>query len=386
MALSSSPRSFGHAPGTSTGRFAAGRKTADISQSGKPRHNRDVTITEWLAVRRRLRAQRYGLAVEAATRYPDVPKFAGTPLLTRPEWVPERPVPLGDIALSLGASPPLPDLPAAHYAETMAGHDRPAVFENRPTYRLVAASLTEPRLAFGHGTYFDGIDTGEAAAHEYAAGGATALRDAIGDPTDLSRRPANMAVSVLTIRLAERPSFFLHWRDPARVGHAGGLYQVVPVGVFQASDPARAADEAEFSLWHFMLREYAEELLGEPERSGVDYARWPFAVEMTAALRAGRIRAHCLGLGVDPLTFATDLLVSVVIDAPVFDSLFGAWVAENDEGAVTERPFTAAAIEGLPMQAAGAALVRRALDRQALLLTTATGASAQTPPNTATSP
>jgi len=348
-----------------------------------------VTTTEWLRVRRRLRDQRHGLAVEAATRYPDVRTLAGTPLLTRPEWTPEFPVPLRDIALSLAESPPLPGLPATGYARLMAEHDRPTVFENRPTYRLLDASLIEPRLVFGHGSYFDTIDAGEAAGHEYAAGGATPLRDAVGDPTDLTRRPANMAISALTIRLGDgdtaQPTFFLHWRDPARVGHAGGLYQVVPVGVFQASDPARAGDPAEFSLWHFMLREYAEELLGEPELSGVDYDRWPFATEMTAALRAGRIRAHCLGLGVDPLTFATDLLVSVVIDAPVFDTIFGAWVAENEEGAVTQRPLSADAIEGLPMQAAGAALVRRALDLQARLLTTTTGASAATPPNTATS-
>jgi hypothetical protein len=117
----------------------------------------------------------------------------------------------------------------------------------------------------------------------------------------------------------------------------------------------------------------------------VDYESWPFAVAMGEALRGGRIRAHCLGLGVDPLTFATDLLVAVVLEAPVFDALFGGWVAENEEGAVTERPFTATAIDGLPMQAAGAALVRRALDLHDLLLTTAIGASASTPPNTATS-
>jgi hypothetical protein len=317
-----------------------------------------VLISEWLRVRGELRAGRHRLAVEAATRYPGVAKLAATPLLTRPAWVPRRPVPLGDIALSLGVSPPLPDLPATRYAAAMAEHDAPAVFENRPTYRLLAADLAgEPRLAFGHGTYFDSIDTGEAAAHEYAAGGATPLRDAIGDPTDLTRRPANMAISALTIRQAAEPTFFLHWRDPARVGHAGGLYQVVPVGVFQASGPS----PAEFSLWHFLLREYAEELLGEPERSEVDYETWPFAVAMTAALRSGRIRAHCLGLGVDPLTFATDLLVAVVLDAPVFDDLFGAWVAENEEGAVTEHPFAPGVIDGFPMQAAGAALVHRAL-------------------------
>jgi hypothetical protein len=68
-----------------------------------------------------------------------------------------------------------------------------------------------------------------------------------------------------------------------------------------------------------------------------------------------------LGLGVDPLTFATDLLVRVVIDAPVFDELFGGLVDVNAEGVVTTRPLTPAAIEDLPMQAAGAALVRLAL-------------------------
>ena len=315
----------------------------------------------WLEVRKYLRDNRFRLAAEAAARYPDVPKLAGTPLLTRPGWVPARPVPLPEVAISLGESPPVLDLPGRGYAELMAELDAPAVFENRPTYRLLSASLNGgARLEFGHGTYFDHIDTGEAAAHEYAAGGPTPLRDAIGDPCDLTRRPANLGISVLTVRRGPSGStFFLHWRDPARVGHAGGLYQVLPVGVFQASGPGR--DDVDFSLWHCILREYAEELLGEPERSDVDYSAWPFAVAMTEALRTGRIRADCLGLGVDPLTFATDLLVSVVIDAEVFDDLLGSWVARNEEGAVTERELTEESVAGLPMQAAGAAVVRLAL-------------------------
>lgn len=321
--------------------------------------------TMWLRVRDRLRANRYRLAVEAAEGYPGVRKLAGTPLLTRSEWVPDRPVGLADLPITWVPSSPATPLPPgpvpasqASYSAAVAALDAPAVFENRPTYRLLSASLREPRLEFGPGTYFDGIDTGEAAAHEYAAGGPAPLRDAIGDPTDLARRPANLAVSALTIRVGARRTFLLHWRDPAKVGHAGGLYQVVPVGVFQASGPS----PEDFSLWRFMLREYAEELLGEPERAAVDYPRWPFARTMTAALRAGRIRANCLGLGVDPLTFATDLLVAVEIDAPVFDAILGARVAVNEEGTVTERPLTAAAVDGLPMQAAGAALINRALD------------------------
>jgi hypothetical protein len=124
--------------------------------------------------------------------------------------------------------------------------------------------------------------------------------------------------------------------------------------VFQSAGPD------DFSLWRFLLREYAEEVLGEPEVEAPDYATWPFAVAMTEALAAGGITARCLGLGVDPLTFATDLLVAVEFAAPVFDELFAGRVAVNDEGAVSARPFSAAAIEGLPMQAAGAALVRLA--------------------------
>jgi hypothetical protein len=316
-------------------------------------------MSEWEKTRAYLRAHRY----ELAAAFPD--GLAGTPLLSRPEWVPAAPIPLSAVRISF-ADAPACDLPAASgdpahpsYSAAMSALDRPTVFENRPTWRLLDADLAAaaPRLVFGDGWYFDSIDTGEAAAHEHVAalldGAATPLRDAVGDPTDLRRRPANMAISALTLRGGE--DFLLHWRDPAKVGHAGGLYQVVPVGVFQSSGPG------DFDLWRFLLREYAEELLGEPEVEAPDYATWPFAVAMTAALDAGDLTADVLGLGVDPLTFATDLLVRVVIAAPVFDELFGAWVAVNDEGAVSTRPFTPDSIRGLPMQAAGAALVRLAL-------------------------
>jgi hypothetical protein len=318
-------------------------------------------VSDWARVRAHLRAHRYDLAVRAVDEFPDVRKVAGTPLLTAPAWVPPAPIPLSALDITMDAAPPValppasghPDFPS--YSAAMAALDAPTVFENRPTWRLLDADLAgpSPRLVFGDGTYFDSIDTGEAAAHEYAAGAGTPLRDAIGNPCDLAGRPANLAISALTIRRdTGGDTFLLHWRDPAKVGHAGGLYQVVPVGVFQSSGPG------DFDLWRFLLREYAEEVLGEPEVEAPDYGTWPFAVAMTGT---PGIEAHVLGLGVDPLTFATDLLVRVVVDAPVFDDIFGARVAVNDEGAVTARPFTAEAIAGLPMQAAGAALVRLAL-------------------------
>ena len=145
------------------------------------------------------------------------------------------------------------------------------------------------------------------------------------------------------------------------------MYQVIPVGIFQPSGDAPWNEANDFDLWRGMLREFAEELLGADEdhgseRAPIDYDRWPFARAMTDALRDGRIRAYCLGLGADPLTFALDLLTAVVIDAPLYDELFGELAERNAEGTVLKpRPFDEATIDELttrePVQAAGAALL-----------------------------
>jgi hypothetical protein len=353
---------------------------------------RTLTSSErdWLRVRSYLTQHRHDLAVRAAADYPDGARVAGTPLLADPRWRVTAPIPLGGIGLDLSTGNAPPSLPAARdlperadgtryarYSDAIRELAAPAVFENRPTYRLTGADLTgsPPRLTFGLGRYFDGIDTGEAAAHEYAAarlgeppGGSSHLRDSVGDPCDLRRRPANLAISTLTIRLEpgspDGASFLLHWRDPAKVGHAGGLYQVIPVGVFQPSGEAPPNLRGDFSLWRCMLREFAEELSGHPEDYGpgpIDYGSWPFA----RSLSQGLIGAWCLGLGVDPLTYATDLLTVAVIDGRVFDELFGAAPRRNAEGNVLRaRAFAAGVIDDAagsePVQAAGAALLRLA--------------------------
>jgi hypothetical protein len=348
---------------------------------------------DWLRVRSYLTGHRHDLAVRAAAGYPAGARVAGTPLLAASRWQLPAPIPLGDISLEFGPGNTAPPLPApaglperadgtryARYSDAVRELAAPAVFENRPTYRLTGADLTAARLTFGPGRYFDGIDTGEAAAHEYAAAclgepgakPATSLREHIGDPCDLRRRPANLAISTLTIRLEGKggASFLLHWRDPAKVGHAGGLYQVIPVGVFQCSGEEHR--RGDFSLWHCMLREFAEELGGHPEDYGpgpVDYDSWPFARRLSQGLTG----VWCLGLGVDPLTYATDLLTVAVVDGPVFDELFGPAPRGNAEGSVLRaRAFTAEAIEHVvarePVQAAGAAVLRLAWRHRKLLL------------------
>ena len=289
----------------------------------------------------------------------------------------------------------------ARYAEAVAELDRPRLFEDRTCYRLLDVRWPAPAsLAFGAGRYFSVMNVCEAMAHELAdaalgdagpggvAMGRLPLRALVGDPLDLRRRAVLPAITAVTLRwdrAAGSATFVLHWRDPGRVASGGGLYQVMPVGMFQPSGESPADLAADLDLWRGMAREYGEEFLGEPERRGeggaaLDYGSWPFFRALEAARAAGRVRAHCLGAGVDPLTLVADVLVAVVIDAEAFDALFGRLGTSNEEGRIVTPPgggpggfaLTRDTVEELtaarPMQPAGAAALRLAWRHRDVLL------------------
>jgi hypothetical protein len=356
-------------------------------------------------VRSYLRDHRYELAVRAARDYPKSAAVEGTPLLSTPLWLPSEPIPLHHIKLQYKQAdqfggitgteplvqrllPPRTDgTTYSTYSDAVAALAPPAIFENRSTYRLLYANLrSDPRMVFSGGQYFDGINVGDAVAHEFTVAtlneiAAQDLRAAIGDPCDPARRLVNVAISTLTLRYdqtADTATFPLHRRDSARVGHAGGMYQVLPVGVFQPAGEEPWNIENDFSLWRCIIRELAEELRGDTEhydthRGRIDYDAWQFAHQLTRALDTAQVRAFCVGIGVDPLTFATDILTVVTIDAPLYDELFGAITETNTEGSITPTvPFTAETIERYastePMQAAGAGLLRLAWRHRSILL------------------
>ena len=378
---------------------------------------------QWLSERRYLNEHRYELARAAQELYPASWRVAGTPLLSRPEWLPAEPVSLDAVTLSWrpgrhstvidGTEPasagvrPIRDggVRYGSYAAAAGALSRPRLFENRTCYRLLEASAPagEARLAFGTGRYFDVINVCEAVAHEMAAGtlvrqdpGSSLtltelpLRSKIGDPFDLRRRPVMTGISTLTLRLdrgAGDARMLLHWRDPARVASGGGLYQVVPVGMFQPSHDAEWNLVNDFSLWRSIGRELSEELLGTSESYGsdaapIDYGRWPFHAALTDGRQAGTLRGYLLGLGTDPLTLVTDLLTVLVFDAGLFDAALGGLVRHNDEGRIVTGPGPAGGAAGVPfsassverfttagaMQPAGAALLRLAWQHRKVLL------------------
>jgi hypothetical protein len=373
----------------------------------------------WRDGRRHLNERRYELSQWAAQHlHADHPQIGATGLLTRTSWLPTNPVPLEDVALTWcdhaataeidGTEPESADVRPLRrngqrfptYAEALGQLARPRLFEDRPSYRLldVAVRDGEARLSFGAGTYFDVVNVSEAVAHELAdatrdtAGGAPSVkelpfRSLIDDPCDLQRRPIMPAISALTIRRTRtNAAFVLHWRDSTKVAHGGGLYQLMPVGMFQPAAAGAWNQSNDFDLWRSMAREYSEEFLGAPEYQGLDgpldYPKWPFYRSLTDGRDAGKVTAHWLGIGIDPLSFVTDLLVVVVFDDDGFDALFGNSVATNAEGRVVREhagrpsvagiPFTEDRITRLatsePMQAAGAALLRLAWQHRSTLL------------------
>jgi hypothetical protein len=374
--------------------------------NGEAETKRTASELRWLRVHDYLQRNRHELAVRAAEEYPAGSRVAGTPLLAAPEWVPAAPVPLESIRLELHRTAPVPrvtDVAAVapvlfpertgapayrRHCDVIGVLAPPAIFENRPVYRLTGADLTggQPRMSFTLGRFFDAVDVGGAAAHEYVAAELGLIEDrplraAVKDPCDLDAWPAMMAVGALTLRhdrTTGTASFPLHYRDPRRVGHAGGMFQVIPVGIFQPSGEAEWNVPNDFDLWRGLLREFAEELLGDSEDHGsetapIDYDGWPFGWRITGALGDGQVRAWCVGLGADPLTFALDLLTVVVVDALVYDELFGRAVSDNAEGAVLPpRPFDEPTVNELlndhPVQAAGAALLKLALAHKDALL------------------
>ena len=241
------------------------------------------------------------------------------------------------------------------YCHAIRDLDPPSLFENRASYRLLDLGCDGSHQTYGYTTYFDMVDVCEAVAHEVAAawlrhdGNAARIkpselpfRTLIGNPFDLTQRVVLPSIDTLTIRHDARTgisSLLLHRRNPDNVAIAGGMTHIMPAGVFQPSGIAPWNVSADFDIWHNILRELSEEFLGNPEHDGsggepIDYeSQEPFA-SLNAARSAGNIRVWYLGVGLDPLTLAGEILTVLVIDADVFDQIFANVVAWNSEGDV----------------------------------------------------
>ncbi|HKT01334.1 MAG TPA: XRE family transcriptional regulator [Rugosimonospora sp.] len=235
------------------------------------------------------------------------------------------------------------------YSDAVHELARPSLFDDRPCYRPTAIAWTGTRgqLRFDRTTYFTALDVCEALAHEHAeawlangqqppSASQLPFRGAVRDPFDFLRRPMAMSINTLTMRRTESgtATVLLHKRNAAAVASAGGMYHVIPAGTFQPSSATQWVEDLD--LWRNIMREMSEELLGRPEHDpddtgGVDYTAEPYR-SLDQARRAGRLRAVCLGIVVEPLTWWVEAQTVVVVDAHGFDDIFGTVAAHNEEG------------------------------------------------------
>ncbi|GAB3953232.1 hypothetical protein GCM10029976_093010 [Kribbella albertanoniae] len=375
-----------------------------------------ISRGQWRAQRKWLNQHRSELAKCAARLYSAEHRLPRTPLIAGDGWLPDELIDVESIKLQLdetvragcvtGREPqtlhvrPLrtPDTAFDTYTSAVRHLDPPTLFESRPSYRLLGGSLAQRMLKFGLGAYFDKLDVSEALGHEMAIacaggipedvsmlGGQLPFRELIGDPFDLARRSVIPAITTLTIRLRRypaEPSYLLHWRDPAKVATAAGVYDVIPAGEFQPSTVALWDRRNDFSIWRNIVREYAEELLGEPEHDGsrsdpIDYANWPLYQVLSDAKASGALTAFVVGMGLDALTLAATILTVVVIDDDTFTRAFGRAVRFNDEGEIVGIgdgrgadgiPFTQQSVDRMlesePMASPGAAVLALAWEHR----------------------
>lgn len=355
----------------------------------------------WRAVRSYLIRHGTQLARQAVRLYDPAWQLTHTPVLAPPSWLPSRPVPIEEVTLEWVAAPPRPAV-TGHEAELRPvlplrapGHafrqytsairylSPPGLFENRPSYRLLdvsGESSWQGKLRFGPATYFDKLDVSEALCHEFAA---AMMKDAqpawrqlpfrarLSQPFDLSSRICSTSIDTLTLRRSTTDgscTFFLLGRDPQKVATGGGEYGVIPAGEFQPSSIVPVHMQDDLDLWRNIVREYSEELLGEPEHDGssgrpLDYECWPFYRAMQRARESGQLQAYALGIVLHALSLNVAIMTAVVIDDVVFDDLFRELVTVNAEGQVVTSLGDDQSVHGLPFTEA---TVRQFLDREPL--------------------
>jgi transcriptional regulator with XRE-family HTH domain len=409
--------------------FTRPRTTTSSSRVGDSPFELDITVEDvavdqrvrdqqesWRATRSQLNTNRFELGGVAARLYEPAARLGDTGLLIDPGWIPEHPIELGEVRLLHSDVSPTPSITGsepqsaqvrpmatvarryARYSHAVRDLARPRLFENRFGYRLldVAWSGGSGQMGFGATTYFEMVDVYEALAHETALAHIRAdgrignpswrrlpFRRLVGNPFDLTQRAVMPSIDTLTIRRSRdgsKPSLVLHQRDSESVGVAGGLLHVMPCGQFQPSSLVPTAQREDFDMWRNIMREYAEEFLGREEHGGdgapVDYAGTEPFRALDAERAKGNVQVHCLGVAIDALTLAVEVLTVAVFDPDLYDEVFLDMVRRNDEGTIVNQtvPFDGHTVDRLldrarhPLAPAAAGCLQLAWEHRAVLL------------------
>jgi hypothetical protein len=155
------------------------------------------------------------------------------------------------------------------------------------------------------------------------------------DPCEFQNRCVGIGVNtILLLRSQSGTDFVVHNRIGS-TAEAVNTHHVVPAGTFQPRSSVSSADDPDFSLYANILREFAEELLGETEaeesrtnpRALLDI---PTVGQYKRFFDDGGGGAYYLGWAMDPLTTKAEVLTALVVDADAFLRRFGRKLSFTD--------------------------------------------------------
>jgi hypothetical protein len=295
------------------------------------------------------------------------------PMITKPEWIPASPQPLSSVKLAWDDKPLeadhldaslkqaaklMPRRPSGStvptYSETLSELGGMSHLYNGWIYRPVRIGTNEHglELTFASGRYFDHLNTTEVLAYEAGAAHLAHeqsvmnghYRRFLSDPFDLLQRATSLGVITLTVRVDSTGSgFYMHKRDSRQVIVGPEVIHAVPAGEFTPADIGLDSRQSDFNLWRTVMREYVEEFLDIEEAYGrggrpLDYENDEPFNKLFEGYRTGTVRPSVLGIGLDPLTWKPEILLTCAIDAPVFDDIFAEIVTQGKEGTIIVGP------------------------------------------------
>jgi hypothetical protein len=296
-------------------------------------------------------AKRDVLTRAAKDYYRGIDETADFPLVSRPEWLPSKPIPLSafdhEFAREwLGRNPE--DRASIRLGlfggRTCSEWSRlmKPVIQVTPgfCYRLANIEIADANesgvaLMFQASNYVAYYDTCEALAFELAewcfknpnkspnsSNNDLPQRGASARIYDLSSRNAVPGLNALVILLngPEGHQILMHDRSSPQIAEAQNTFHVVPAGTFQPDSFADTNHQRDFSMQRTILRELAEELLGKKEvenhtKRGEDFLTDPKLNRFVAGIENGDVRLFFMGLGFDPVTTKPEVLLAIVADA-----------------------------------------------------------------------
>ena len=339
-------------------------------------------IEEFLAYRNFLTSHRKLAADLAGVYYRDrgfEVLDEGIPILFKEQWIPSTPIDLREVRLdwqpcngydfdrSIFAREDILPFGERRYSSPLKSFVKDIMLYNDATYRLMEVEVSEKNnyvLRFELDDYFNYVDTCELLAYEFcktvikrlkekAELATTSIKDKVKltlrgqiEPFDFTNRSAAVGINTALIVLDnKKPSrFYLHERGEKLVESTNTI-SVVPAGTFQPRHRDDTYHSQDFNLYTNLMREFAEELLGEEEfresRARLtDIFEIDILKKMDFFVKRGLIKVYYLGMGLDCLTTKPEILTALVLEREIFDTFIQREFVDCFEGKYFEIEFS----------------------------------------------